>query len=161
MVITVLLWTLAIILVVLGVVGTVIPNLPGPPLVLAALILAAWIDDFQHVGWPTLVLLGALTLLSLVVDFVATASGARRSGASALAVAGAIIGTLVGVVFGLAGILVGPFVGAVCGELLARRQLGRAVRAGVGTWLGLLFGTLAKLAIVCTMLAIFVLSYLL
>lgn len=158
---TALLWILALALIAVGAIGTVLPGLPGPPLVFAGLLLAAWINDFQYVSWLTLTVLGLLTLLSLVVDFIATARGAQRLGASRLAVAGAICGTLVGVLFGLVGILLGPFIGAVLGELIAHRRLGRALRAGVGTWLGLVFGALARLALVCAMLAIFALAYLL
>lgn len=158
---TALLWILALALVAVGTAGTVLPGLPGPPLVFAGLLLAAWINDFQQVGVLTLVLLGVLTALSWVVDLVATAGGAQRLGASRLAIAGAIIGTLIGLFFGLPGILLGPFAGAVLGELIGRGRLPQALKVGAGTWVGLLLGTLVRLALVCAMLAIFVLAYLL
>ncbi len=158
---TALLWILALVLIAVGVMGAVLPALPGPPLVFAGLLLAAWIDDFQYVGWLTLTVLGLLTLLSWAVDFVATARGAQRVGASRLAVVGAITGTIVGMWFGLLGILLGPFIGAALGELISRGRLGHAVKAGAGTWLGLVLGALARLALLCAMLAIFALAYLL
>jgi uncharacterized protein len=156
-----LLWILAVVCIVVGVAGTVLPALPGAPLVFVGLLLAAWADDFQKVGWFPLVLVGLLTLAAFVVDLVATSMGAKRAGASGLALAGAAVGTVVGIFFSLPGLLLGPFLGAVLGEYLARRNWQQAGKAGLGTWLGIVFGTAAKLALIFTMLGIFVTAYLL
>ena len=153
-------WVLAITLIILGVIGTLLPVLPGAVLVFAGMLLAAWIDDFQRVGWITLVILGALTVLVLVIDSVAALMGAKRVGASRLALVGAAVGTIVGLFFGIVGILVAPFIGAVIGELIARGQLEAAARVGFGTWLGLAVGALAKIAVVLAMVGVFVTSYL-
>ena len=153
-------WVLAIALIVVGVVGTFLPVLPGAALVFGGMLLAAWIDGFQRVGWITLVILGVLTLLVFVVDVVAGLLGAKRVGASRLALVGAAIGTVVGIFFGLVGILIAPFVGAVVGEVIARGQLAPAARVGFGTWIGLVVGALAKLALVLAMVGVFVASYL-
>jgi uncharacterized protein YqgC (DUF456 family) len=107
----------------------------------------------------TLVLLGLLTLASFAIDFAATALGAKRVGATKLAVIGAALGTLAGLFLGIPGLILGPFVGAVAGELLSHGQVQQATRAGVATWIGLLFGTLAKLALVFTMLGVFAFAY--
>ena len=123
-------WVLAVALIVVGVVGTFLPVLPGAALVFGGMLLGAWIDGFQRVGWITLVILGVLTLLVFVVDIVSGLLGAKRVGASKLAIAGAAIGTVVGMFFGLVGILVAPFVGAVVGEVIARGQLAPAARVG-------------------------------
>jgi uncharacterized protein len=152
-------WVLAIALIAIGVVGTVLPALPGAVLVFAGMLLAAWIDDFQRVGWITLTVLGVLTALTFVFDIVGTLIGAKRVGASRFALVGAAIGTLAGLFFGFVGILIAPFIGAVIGELISRRQLGAAARVGLGTWVGLAVGTLAKVALVFALLAIFVTSY--
>lgn len=154
-----LLWTAALALIAIGLAGTVLPLLPGVPLVFAGLWLGAWIDGYTRVGVWTLLLLGLLVLLSFAVDFAATAMGAQRVGASRKAVVGALIGTFAGLFFGLPGLLLGPFIGAVIGELAARRDLDQAATVGVATWLGLLFGTLAKLALVLAMIGVFALSY--
>jgi uncharacterized protein len=156
---TVLLWLAAAALVLIGLAGAVLPALPGVPLVFAGLWLAAWIDGYVRVSGLTVAVLGALTVLALVMDFLATMLGARRVGASRQAIAGAAIGTFVGMFFGLPGLLLGPFAGAVLGELAARNNLDQAARVGVGTWIGLLFGTLAKLALSIAMLAIFITAY--
>lgn len=158
---TPLLWTVAVLLVLAGIAGAVLPALPGVPLVFAGLLLAAWIDGFEKVGPLPLALLALLTVLSLVVDVAATALGATKVGASRWAVAGAALGTVVGVFFGLPGLLLGPFVGAVIGELAVRKDWRQAGRAGVGTWLGVVFGTAAKLALAFTMVGVFVTAYVL
>jgi uncharacterized protein YqgC (DUF456 family) len=155
----VLWWILALLLVVVGIAGSVLPALPGVTLVFLGLLLAAWIGDFQQVGAFPLVVLGLLTLLSFVIDLAATALGAKRVGATKLAVVGAALGTLAGLFLGLPGLILGPFVGAVAGELMSHGQVQQATRAGIATWVGLLFGTLAKLALVFTMLGLFALAY--
>jgi uncharacterized protein YqgC (DUF456 family) len=154
-------WILAIALVLIGIAGAVLPALPGVPLVFAGLLLAAWIDGFHKVGWVIMTLLGLLTLVSFAVDLLASGLGAKKSGASKLAVFGAAVGTVVGLFFGIPGLILGPFVGAVAGELAARRGSSQAVRAGLGTWLGLLVGMGGRLALIFTMVAIFVTAYLL
>jgi hypothetical protein len=148
-------WILAVILVALGIAGSVLPALPGVPLVFGGLVLAAWADDFQRVGPLPLVVLGLLVLVSFAIDFLATVLGAKRVGATKLALLGAAIGTVVGVFLGLPGLILGPFVGAVLGELASHGKVEQAARAGVATWIGLLFGTLAKLALVFTMIGLF------
>ncbi len=154
------LWlVLAVALVCIGIAGSVLPALPGVPLVFAGLLVAAWAGDFERVGWVTLVVLGLLTVASFAIDLAATAMGAKRVGATKLAVAGAALGALAGLFLGLPGLVLGPFVGAVTGELLSHGQVQQATRAGLATWMGLLFGTLAKLALVFTMLGVFALAY--
>jgi uncharacterized protein YqgC (DUF456 family) len=154
------LWTLAMLLILVGVLGIVLPALPGVPLMFAGMVVAAAIDDFHRIGWLTLAVLGFLTLLSVIVEFAASALGAKRVGASRSAVWGALIGTVVGLFFGLPGLVFGPFIGAVAGELRVHGRLDQAGRVGIATWLGLIFGTLAKIAIAFAMLGIFVLAYL-
>lgn len=153
------LWLIAGILVLAGVAGSVLPALPGVPLVFAGLAIAAWADDFQRVTWLTLGLLAVLTVASFAIDLVATALGAKRVGATRLAIIGAALGTFAGVLLGIPGLLIGPFAGAVIGEMLSHGKLQQATRAGVATWIGLVFGTLAKLALVFAMLGIFAAAY--
>ena len=158
---TITFWLLAVLLIVLGILGTVLPGLPGPTLVLGGLILGAWIDGFQRVGWVTLAALGVLTLVSIAVDLVAAGLGAKRLGASWAAVAGAFVGTVLGLFAGFVGLIVGPFLGAVAGELLTGRDMSHAGKIGFGTWLGLVFGVAIKLGLVCTMLGIFATAFVL
>jgi uncharacterized protein YqgC (DUF456 family) len=152
-------YILAALMVLVGIAGTILPALPGLPLVFAGMVLGAWAGDFEHIGIPVLVVLGLLTLFSLVVDFWATAVGARRVGASGKAVAGAVLGTFVGIFFGPVGLFAGPFLGALAGELLHGRDMAKATRVGFGTWLGIVFGTVLKLALAFTMVGLFVLAW--
>ena len=152
----ILLWILAIILVIGGMVGLVFPALPGAPILFAGLFVAAWAEDFTHVGAKTLIVLGIMTILTYVFDLLAGAFGAKRFGASRRAVIGATLGAIVGIFFGIPGILLGPFAGAVLGELSNRSDLRAAGLAGVGATLGLALGVAAKLALAFAMLGIFV-----
>lgn len=153
------LWIVALLLMIVGTLGIVLPALPGVPLMFAGMVLAASIDDFQKIHWLTVTVLGILTAIAFVVDFAASALGAKRVGASARAIWGAVAGTIVGLFFGIPGLLFGPFVGAVVGEMTVHGRLDRAGRVGLGTWIGLVFGTLFKLAIGFAMLGIFVFAY--
>jgi uncharacterized protein YqgC (DUF456 family) len=152
-------YILAIVLMAIGIAGTVLPALPGLPLVFAGMLLAAWAGGFEQVGAGMLVVLGGLTLLSLLIDFWATAVGAKRVGASRMAVIGAVIGTFGGIFFGPVGLFVGPFAGALAGELLHGRKLGRATRIGFGTWLGIVFGVVLKLTLAFAMFGLFALAW--
>lgn len=154
-----LLWALAAVLVLVGVAGTILPALPGVPFVFGGLLIVAWLGEFQRIGWATLTILAILTAFAVLVDLLASLLGAKKVGASKLALLGAAIGSIVGIFFGLIGIFVFPFIGAVIGELIARKEMGQAAKVGVATWLGLLFGALAKLALALTMIGVFVIAY--
>jgi uncharacterized protein YqgC (DUF456 family) len=156
----ILIWILSVLLVVAGLAGTLLPVVPGVPLVFGGLLLAAWSDGFAHVGWPVMLILAVLTLLSLAVDVLASSLGAKGAGAGRAAMLGAAIGTLVGVFFGLPGLLLGPFLGGAAGQLLVRQDLLEAGRAGLGAWVGFLLGSLAKLALGALMVLIFVVGWL-
>ena len=153
---TIVLWIIAIVLIVIGIVGTVVPAVPGVTLMFAGMVLGAWIDDFTRVRVWVLVVLGVLTALAWIVDFAAAALGAKRVGASGRAVVGAAVGTIAGIFTGLWGLLFMPLVGAAIGEYSAQRDLRRAGKVGVATWVGLLLGTAVKIAIVFAMVGIFV-----
>lgn len=151
-----LLWVLAAGLMVLGVLGTVLPVLPGTALVLAGVILGAWIDDFARVSVGTMVLIGVLAVMAWVLEWAAGLLGAQRAGASRQALLGAAIGTVLGLALGLIGVLFMPLLGAAVGEFLARRDQQRALKVGFATWLGLLAGMLAKVVLAFTMVGVFI-----
>jgi uncharacterized protein YqgC (DUF456 family) len=155
------LWVASIVLVLVGLAGTILPALPGPPLVFGGLLLAAWIHDFERVGYVVLGVLGTLTLLTVILDVIATMLGAKRVGASRAGVIGSALGTVVGLFFGFAGLVFGPFVGALIGELSARRGVLSAGRVAVVTWIALLLAVVVKLGVLFAMIGIFVFAYLL
>ncbi|CAN7380057.1 DUF456 domain-containing protein [Pseudoxanthomonas sp. LjRoot143] len=152
-------YALAVLLILVGVAGVILPALPGLPLVFAGMLLAAWAGDFQQIGWITLVILGLLTVLSFAADFFSTAVGAQRVGASRKALWGTVIGTFAGLFFMPIGLLAGPFVGALVGELWHGRELGQAAKVGLGTWLGIVLGIVLKLGLTFAMLGLFVFAW--
>ena len=151
---TILLWIVAAVLVVVGLVGTVLPAIPGSTLVFAGIALGAWIDDFARIPVWIVVVTDLLAAATWVVDLVAGAAGAKRVGASPWAIAGAALGTIAGVFTGFVGLLFLPLAGAAIGEFLAERDVLRAGKVGVATWLGLVIGTALKVAITFAMLGI-------
>jgi uncharacterized protein YqgC (DUF456 family) len=151
-----LLWVLAAGLIVLGLLGTVLPVLPGTALVLAGVILGAWVDDFARVSVGAVVLIGVLAVLAWVLEWAAGLLGAQRAGASRQALLGAAIGTVLGLALGLIGVLFMPLLVAAVGEFLARRDQHRALKVGFATWLGLLAGMLAKVVLAFTMVGVFI-----
>jgi len=154
------LWALAALLVVAGFIGTLLPIVPGPVLVFAGLLLGAWIDGFERVGWVPLILLGLFALGTFIIDLAAPSLGTRSTKASRWAMVGAGIGAVVGLFFGFLGVFIAPFVGAVAGEYWAARDLRRAGRVGAWAWLGMLLGSVMKLAVVFAMVGVFVVAFL-
>lgn len=153
-----ILWyIIAGVLILIGLAGTVLPVLPGVPIMYAGMFLAAWAGHFARVGAATLILLAVLAAISIALDFIAGTLGARRAGASARARWGAFLGAIVGIFFGIPGLILGPFIGALIGQIMSGSDVPHSARVGIATWIGLLFGTIAKLAISFTMLGIFVL----
>ena len=154
-----LLLILGILAVLGGIAGTVLPILPGPPLVFGGLWLIAWLDGYAHVGAPSLWMLGILAALALVVDYLAAVLGVKRVGASGLAVSGALVGGLVGLLGGVVGAIVGPIVGAMAGEWLAERNHAQALRVGAAAGVSFLVAMALKLGIVFAMLGVFALAW--
>jgi uncharacterized protein len=154
-------WVVAVILIIIGLAGTVLPALPGTLLVLAGIVLGAWLDDFTRVKPWVVAVIAVLAVLAWVTDYLATVMGAKKAGASTLAIVGAALGTIAGIFMGLVGVLFMPFVGAVIGEFIAQKNAKQAAKVGLATWLGLLVGTVVKLVLVFMMIGIFVAALLL
>ena len=150
---------LAVVLVVIGLAGIVLPAIPGTILIFAGLWLAAWADGFARVGVGTIVLLGIVAAATYFVDVAMMAAGMKRLGTSRRAMAGAAIGTVAGFFFGLPGLIIGPFAGAVLGELTAHGDLTRAGRAGIAAWIGFAIGTAVKVGLAFVMIGIFVAAW--
>jgi uncharacterized protein YqgC (DUF456 family) len=151
-----LLWVLSVVLIVVGVVGTVLPALPGTLFVLGGIVLAAWIDDFTRVGGVIVTLVSVLAVLAWALDYVAGLLGAKKAGASRQAIVGAALGTVAGIFMGLVGVLFMPLLGAAIGEFVARQDHQRAVKVGVATWLGIMAGLVSKVVIAFMMIGLFV-----
>jgi uncharacterized protein YqgC (DUF456 family) len=149
------LYVLATLLIVGGLAGAVLPSLPGIPMIFGGIWLVAAVDNYRHLGLWWLLVIGTLGAIGVVVDFIASTLGAKRVGASKLALWGASLGTLVGMFFSIPGLIFGPFLGALAGELASGTSVLRSAHVGIGTWLGLLFGTLVKLVLSFVMVGLF------
>lgn len=150
------LWILSVLMIVVGVAGTVLPALPGVILVLAGIVLGAWIDDFTRVSGVTVGITALLAVAAWLIEYFAGVMGAQKAGASKEAIVGALIGTVVGIFTGLWGLIFMPLLGAVIGQYLVDRDLIRARNVGLATWLGMAIGTLAKIALTFLMIGIFI-----
>ena len=159
---TAILVTLALIILIVGLLGTILPAIPGLPLMFAGAWLLAYTGDYQIIGTPALIALGILALIGSAMDYVAGLLGAKFTGASKQALWGAFVGGIVGLFFALPGLILGPLVGAALGELWARRSLLSAGKVGIGTFIGFIIGVVAKvgcaLAILLTIAALFIFS---
>lgn len=152
-------WAGVICLCVVGFAGTVVPGLPGTPLIFAAAFLIAWYGDYEVIGVFKLIVLGVMAAIGVCVDWIAQMLGAKKAGASRYGIAGALIGTIAGLFFGIVGLIFFPLVGAVVGEMIANRKIREASGIGIATWLGMLVGAAVKIAVTIAMIAILVISY--
>jgi len=148
-------YVIAATLIVVGLVGAVVPLLPGIPLIFAGIWLIAGVDHYRHLGLGWLVGIALVGTLGLLMDVLAGALGAKRVGASPRAVWGALLGTLIGLFFGIPGLVLGPFLGAVIGEFASGKSVTRSTKVGASAWVGLIFGTIAKLVASMMMVALF------
>jgi len=152
-------WLFAIVLMALGLIGTVIPILPGTTIILAAAVVHRLVlGADRSLGWSALIAMLALTLLTYAIDAAAGYVGAKRFGATKWGLIGGAAGALIGLFFGLFGLFVGPVIGAIAGELIGGKQITKAGRAGWGTFLGGLAGVIAKLFIGLIMIVIFLMN---
>ncbi|OAI42433.1 hypothetical protein AYO41_04355 [Verrucomicrobia bacterium SCGC AG-212-E04] len=150
-------WILTGLLMVAGIIGSVVPFLPGAALILAgAVVHQLMLGDTGGAGWWVIGALVLMAVLSYVVDIAASALGAKRYGASKWGVWGGFIGAIVGLFFGIPGLLLGPIIGVLAGELiLARKEWRQAASASWGTVLGTLLGVFGKFVIAVAMVAVF------
>jgi uncharacterized protein YqgC (DUF456 family) len=152
-------WFFVIALFAVGLIGTIVPVLPGTTIILAAAVIHhLMLGGDKSIGWKTIVVLVLLTLISYVFDFLGSYFGARYFGATKWGTFGAILGALVGLFFGLIGLFVGPVIGAIIGEVIAGKRMIDAGRAGWGSLLGNIGAMLAKLIIALAMISIFLVN---
>jgi len=149
-------WTATIFLMLVGLVGTVLPLVPGAVLILGGAVLAHF--ALHAIGWPTLLGLTLLAILQMALDFVSGAVGAKYFGATKWGAFGAILGALVGLFFGLLGLFLGPVIGVIIGEVIAGKRMIDAGRAGWGSLIGNIGAMLAKLIFALTMIIIFLIA---
>ncbi|OQX92786.1 MAG: hypothetical protein B6D58_01195 [candidate division Zixibacteria bacterium 4484_95] len=150
---------LALIVMVVGLIGIVLPVLPGVPLIFVAAFVYALLTGFKSIGGQALIILGILTIVSLVLDWLATVLGVKKMGGSKAGMIGALIGMIAGLLLpgvGFIGFIIGAFVGALVFELLVCKEPRVALRAGLGSFIGFLAGSLIKFVISVVMIGIFI-----
>ena len=140
----VVLLILAFICLVVGIIGCIVPGLPGTPVAYAGLWIAQATERVDF-SWQMLLVWGIVTVVVSVLDYVVPAWGTKQFGGTRYGVWGSTIGVFVGLFAGPWGVILGPLVGAVIGELLGGKAAAEAIRAGWGSFIGLLFGTILKL----------------
>jgi len=136
---------LGIILMLIGIIGCLVPVLPGPPLSFLGLILLQ-VSKFGNFSSTTLIVLAAITIVVTVLDYIVPIWGTKKFGGSKYGTRGATVGLVIGLFLGPIGIVIGPLVGAIVGELIFKDDMKYAVRAGFGSLLGFLTGIGLKLA---------------
>ena len=142
----ILLMVLAFLLLVASIVGCVLPVLPGPPLAYAGILLLHLTDKIHFTTHQLVIWLVVVVELQ-VVDYITPLLGSKYSGGTSFGNRGCIAGTILGMFFMPWGLIIGPFVGAIAGEMMGGQDLAQAIRAGIGTLLGYLFGTLMKVVV--------------
>lgn len=141
---TVFLLIIAFLLMLIGIIGCIVPGLPGAPIAYAGLWVAQATDRVDF-SWQFLLVWGIVVVVISVLDYVVPAWGTKHYGGTKWGVWGSTIGVFVGLFFGAAGVILGPLVGAILGELLSGKRMSDAVKAGWGSFVGILFGTVLKL----------------
>lgn len=137
----------AVMVMLVGLAGSVLPVLPGIPLIFLGILGYAWYEGFHQLTPSYVAIMGGLALLSVIVDYLAGAWGAKRYGSSQAGVLGAVLGALLGLFFGPLGIIIGPWVGAFVGEWIFVKDPNQAAKAAVGTVLGIFAGMTFKLVL--------------
>jgi len=137
-----------------GLAGSILPFLPGTPLIFLGALVHALATDFSPISAGRLLVLAGLTVLTYLLEYAAGALGARTFGGSLWAVLGALLGGVIGLFFGPPGLVIGPLLGAVAGELIKSGELRHSLKAGIGALAGLVFGLLARLALAVTMVGL-------
>jgi hypothetical protein len=147
--------SLALLVMLAGLIGSLLPVLPGTPLILAAAVAHRLYFGVAGASNLVLLILTALTLVSILFDFLAAMLGAKKFGATWRGMSGAMIGGVIGLFFNLPGIILGPFLGAMLFEMLGDKEFKNAAHAGIGAVVGLLLGIVGKFSIGVVMIILF------
>ncbi len=140
-----LLLALAIAFMIIGIIGCLVPVLPGPPLSFIGLLVLHF-TEFAEFRINLLIILGLIAIIVAAFDYVVPIWGTKKFGGTKYGVRGATVGLLIGLFFGPPGIIIGPFIGAVIGELIYKDDLKYAIKAGFGSLIGFMAGIGLKLA---------------
>lgn len=156
---TILLILFSFILMAIGLIGVVLPFLPGVPIAWLGLFIYAWATGFQKISLTEILVFLVLAAIAILLDFVAPLLGAKKYQASKYSICGAVLGLVIGIIwFGFLGIIVGPLIGAFLGELITKREFKKGFKSALGILLGSIIGSLIKIIIVLIMMGFFIAS---
>ena len=147
---------IAFVFILIGFIGCIVPGLPGTPIAYAGLWIAQATDRVDF-SWQFLLIWGIVVVVISVLDYLVPAWGTKHYGGTKWGVWGSTLGVFVGLFFGAIGVILGPLVGAIIGELLAGKELQAALKAGWGSFVGILFGTILKL-IACGLMTVYLIQ---
>jgi uncharacterized protein YqgC (DUF456 family) len=154
-----ILWIiLGAILLILGIIGSFAPVLPGPPLSYAALLMLMLTDKAPFTT-RFLVIWAIVAVVILILDYVIPAIGTKKFGGTKYGQWGSMAGVVIGIFLGPPGIIAGPFLGAILGELIGGKDMNFAIKSGIGSFLGFLAGTFIKLLYALVMAYFFIASF--
>ena len=148
----IVLLVLAFLCMAIGIIGCILPGLSGTPVAYLGLLIAQATEQVD-LSWQTLLIWAAVVVVVSIIDYIVPALGTKRSGGTKYGVWGSTIGVFVGLFFGAAGVIIGPLAGAVIGELIGGKNSAEAIKAGLGSFIGIMLGTIIKL-ICCGMMTI-------
>jgi uncharacterized protein YqgC (DUF456 family) len=137
--------TIGIIIMILGIIGCLVPVLPGPPLSFLGLLLLHF-TKFGHFATWTLIIFAGIAVAVSVLDYLVPIWGTKKFGGSKYGTRGAAVGLVVGLFLGPVGIIIGPLIGAFIGEMIFKDDFNYAFKAGFGSLVGFLTGVGLKLA---------------
>jgi len=147
--------SLALICAILGVIGSILPGLPGTPLSYVGVWLFHFSDAYNKLGWFAHIVLAIAVITSIVLDYIVPMLGTKKFGGSKYGVWGSTLGLVIGLFFGLPGVILGPLIGAFIFELISQRNASKALKAAIGSFIGFLVGTGIK-----TIIALMILGFL-
>ncbi len=154
----ILIFGVAILIMIIGLIGTVLPVIPGALLIFLTALVYALLTDFKEITSDILIILLIITGVTYLLDWLATTFGIKKMGGSYWGVCGAFLGMIIGLLIpgvGIVGFIVGAFVGAFLFELMIGKTTQKALKAGLGSFIGFLAGGVIKLFLAAVMIGIF------
>ncbi|WP_202708332.1 DUF456 domain-containing protein [Sporosalibacterium faouarense] len=149
----------SLVIMLIGFIGVFLPAIPGTGLIFITALVYGIITKFSEITVTIIVILGILTVVSLVLDYIASLITTKKAGASRFGLAGALIGGITGfIIFSLVGFLIGQFLGAIIGELIKRTDTKKSIKIGLATFVGYILGVVANSTIAASMIVIFILK---
>ncbi len=150
---------IALIVMCIGFLGVFLPGIPGTGLIFITALIYGIITKFSDITIAIIVIMGILTVVSVILDYASSIFTTKKAGASKYGLVGAVIGGIIGfIIFNIIGLLIGQFIGAVVGELIKKTDARKSIKIGFASFLGYIIGIVANSTIAVIMIVIFALK---